>query len=259
MWEQLGRAVLVAAALWLAFAGGHAVLAQAPADAALEGRVLRRTDGTLFIYRDGLRYGIVPAQLSDAQIDTIPDAGLLVERLDNFFTLVGVPNPTSTTPTAAPSAPVASGFPPASVDASSVAPVRAVVAGLVGQTLRTCGLLGVPVDIVVQQADLVEGLDRVLHVLLVANITNVGRQAAQAALPVELRDERSRLFQFTSAGLNPDLTILARQYGINQLTQQDLQPGLSQRQLWTFEVPRDVQALTLVPDPLSRCDGMVVP
>jgi hypothetical protein len=212
-WQQLGRVAVLGGALTLPVIGGQAVLAQAPVDPALEGRVLRRTDGALFLYRDGLRYGIVPAQWSDAQIDAIPAA--------------------------------------ASFDTA--------VAGLVGQTLRTCGLLGVPVDIVVQQAEPLQGIDGVLHAVVVANITNVGNLPASVSLPVELRDDHNRYFRLTSAGLNPDLTVLARQYGINMLTQQELEPGLTERQLWTFEVPPDVQSLTLVPDAFSRCDGMVAP
>jgi hypothetical protein len=257
--QGIGRAVLFGSAIGLALLGGGAVLAQSTVDAGAEGRVLRRSDGALYLYWNGLRYGIVPAPMSDAQIDAIPDAGLLVERLDSVFTLVGAPNAARATPLPAASAPAASVVPATNVSATGGASFGAAVAGLVGQTLRTCGLLGVPVDIVVQQADPTQGPDGALHVLVIANVTNVGTQVTQASLPIELRDNRNRLFQISSAGLNPDVTILARQYGINQLTQQELEPGLSQRQLWTFELPPDIQTLTLAPDPFARCDGMVVP
>ncbi|HLH25983.1 MAG TPA: hypothetical protein VK066_25990 [Chloroflexota bacterium] len=258
-WQRLGRLVLLCSAVALPVLGGGAVLAQSTGAAALQGRVLRRSDGALFVYRDGLRYGIVPAELTDAQIDAIPDAGVLVERLDNFFALALGPSPASPTPTPTAPAPTVGVVSPTGASPSTSASFDAAVAGLVGQTLRTCGLLGVPVDVAVQQAEPLQGPDGVPHVVVVANVTNVGDQAAQVSLPVELQDNRGRLFQITSAGFTPDLTVLARQYGINALTQQVLEPGLSLRQLWTFEVPTDVQALTLVPDPMSRCEGVVAP
>src|SRR5438105_11325229 len=134
-WQQLGRLALLGGAIALALLGGGAVLAQSTGDAALQGRVLRRTDGALFIYRDGLRYGIVPAELSDAQVNVIPDGGLLVERVDNFFALALAPNPASATPTVTTLAPAVGFVSPANLSPAPSASFAAAVAGLVGQPL----------------------------------------------------------------------------------------------------------------------------
>jgi hypothetical protein len=72
------------------------VRAQSPADPTLQGRVLMRSDGALFVYKDGVRYAVQAARVPDDQINAMPDGGT-IERLDVMF---GIPvqsaGPTST-------------------------------------------------------------------------------------------------------------------------------------------------------------------
>lgn len=53
-----------------------------PSDArqpAGEGFIVQRSDGTLFLVQQGLRYRVDPVPLTDAEIDAIPDAGVVAE------------------------------------------------------------------------------------------------------------------------------------------------------------------------------------
>ena len=60
------------------------VAAAQQGDSRLEARLLQRSDGTVYVYKDGTRYSIQPADLSDDDIDAIPLSGA-VDRLDQLF------------------------------------------------------------------------------------------------------------------------------------------------------------------------------
>jgi hypothetical protein len=60
-------------ALALAHAGSGLVAAQGVA-LSLQGRLLQRSDGTIYIYREGMKALVHPAELSDEEINAIPDA-----------------------------------------------------------------------------------------------------------------------------------------------------------------------------------------
>jgi hypothetical protein len=246
----------------------HLVLAQAPTDPALQGRLLRRSDGTLYVYLDGVRYPVALAPLSDEQINAIPEGGLVVERLNDLFAL-GAPEATTTpaasgssaslptTPAAsAAAAPATAAAPP---PADSTAPVASALAALVGKTTSLCGFRGEPLSVTVERADLVTGMDGLPRALLVVTITNVGQRTSQVTAPVHLQDDRGRLYDQSSAGLNPDLTTLARQLGIPSPAPQELAPGLTRRDLWAFAVAPDAQQLTIVPDRLAPCGSLPAP
>jgi len=262
-----GSCTLAVLAL-LSVASVHFVLAQAPTDPGLQGRLLRRSDGTLYVYLDGVRYPVAPAPLSDEQINAIPEAGLIVERLSDLFALgapaatttpapTGASTPSPTSPSLAGSAtPTSATAPP---PADSTAPVASALAALVGKTTPLCGFRGEPLSVTVERADLVTGMDGLPRALLVVSVANVGERTAQVTAPVHLRDERGRLYDQSSAGLNPDLTTLARQLGIPSPAPQELAPGLSRRDLWAFAVAPDAQQLTIVPDPLAPCGSLPPP
>ena len=78
--------------------------------------------GALFVYRDGARYAVQPAPLSDEQIDAIPEGGPPVDRVDLIF---APPTPDaaapSTAPAAAPDAPVAPSVAPVAPTAPAAA------------------------------------------------------------------------------------------------------------------------------------------
>ncbi len=211
-----------------------------------------------------MRYPVVPAQLSDDQIDAIPEAGLLVERLSDLFALNATSSPTpaktATAPTAAPTQPAAPAAPGGQPTPSGAAPpVQAALAALVGHAWNLCGFRGEPLTVTVERADLVAGTDGLPHALLVVDIANTGQRTAQVTAPVHLRDDRGRLYDQSSVGLEPDLTTLARQLGIPSPAPQELPPGLVRRDLWSFIVAPDAQQLSLVPDPLSPCASGLPP
>jgi hypothetical protein len=78
-------------------------------DTALQGRLLQRSDGVAFVYKDGAKYAVQSADLSDDEIDAIPNGS--PPTLDALFaaTTPRANAPPSTPPqTSAPPAPVAS-------------------------------------------------------------------------------------------------------------------------------------------------------
>jgi hypothetical protein len=54
-------------------------------DSTLQGRLLVRSDGTLYVYKDGLKYAVQPADIGDDVIDAIPTADAPVAQLDQLF------------------------------------------------------------------------------------------------------------------------------------------------------------------------------
>lgn len=76
-------------------------------DPTLQGRILIRSDGSMYVYKDGLKYPIEPADVGDDVIDAIPMADSSVAQLDQLFAPVAqveadIPPPPLSTPTPAP-------------------------------------------------------------------------------------------------------------------------------------------------------------
>jgi hypothetical protein len=92
----------------LAASGLTLAAAQPATDPALQARILQRSDGSLYVYRDGYRYWLQAAPLNDDEIDAIleADTGAAVERLDEFF-FPPPPLRAPTAPSALPAAPSA--------------------------------------------------------------------------------------------------------------------------------------------------------
>jgi hypothetical protein len=235
----------------MALAGG--ALAQATIDPALQGRLLRKSDGSLFVYKDGVRYPVTPADLSDQQIDAIPQVELAITRVSDLFATATISDPGATL--ASPS----SSAPPALVVAPGTGPLASTLAALVGQTASVCDLLGNPLTVQVERAEQIVGTDQRTHVLLVVNVANVGTSRATGYPPVDLRDSQGRHFERTATGLGQSLSELARQYGLPGAAEQVLPPGISERQIWTFQVPEDLQGVTLAQRPLTRCAAPPTP
>lgn len=61
------------------------VVAQQQIDPAFQGRILQRSNGALYVYKDGLKFRVLPADMTDDQISAIPDGSPLVERVDQLF------------------------------------------------------------------------------------------------------------------------------------------------------------------------------
>jgi hypothetical protein len=60
------------------------VAAAEAGDPSLQGRVFQRTDGSIYVYKDGSRFAIELAPLSGDDIDAIPLSGP-VDRVDSLF------------------------------------------------------------------------------------------------------------------------------------------------------------------------------
>ena len=242
--SRLGATML---GLTLLALGGGLTLAQgqAPTDPELQGRLLRRGDGAVYVYKDGLRYPVVPLDLSDGQLDAIPEAGLVVVRVPDLYGATGSPAVATTSGSATAA--------PAGMNrlAPTGAPLDTALQNLIGQEAGFCDVLRNPVTIRVDRAEQVAGTNGRPRVVLVASVTNVGGTPAIAMPSVYLRDGEGRRFSITSVGL--DLSALSRQYGLPYPQSPDLQPGMTQQQIWGFELPSDVTSLTLDQNPLTRC------
>ena len=84
------------------------------ADSILQGRILLRSDGSLYVYKDGLKYPIEPADADDDTIDAIPMADNSVSQLDLLFAPVVQPQP-QLEPTLPPPTPLPAYGPPVPV------------------------------------------------------------------------------------------------------------------------------------------------
>jgi hypothetical protein len=228
-------------------------LAQTTLDPTLQGRLLRKSDGTLYVYKDGARYPVVPADLTDQQIDAIPQMGIQVVRLSDLFAVSGGSD------SAGMGASTGSSTPLPQVVATGTGPLVGALAGLVGQTASVCDLLGNPLNVQVERAEQLLGTDQRTHVLLIVSAANVGTSRATGYPPVVLRDSQGRTFERTATGLGVSLSELARQYGLPGAAEQVLPPGVTERQIWTFQVPDDIEGVTLAQDSRTRCAAAGTP
>jgi hypothetical protein len=76
---------LMAAATVLLLLGTSSVRAQPAIDPDLQGRVLQRSDGALFIYKDGFKFPIAVADIGDDAINAVPDADTPIAQLDQLY------------------------------------------------------------------------------------------------------------------------------------------------------------------------------
>src|SRR5215831_6228668 len=75
---------------WFAVAGAVLIVAHggsvsAQVDQDLQGRLMQRSDGALFIYKDGLKYPVQLADVDDDVINSIPEADPPIVHLDQLF------------------------------------------------------------------------------------------------------------------------------------------------------------------------------
>jgi hypothetical protein len=109
LWPRIGShciGAVVGLALVVVRAGG---VSGQEVDPTLQGRILLSSDGTLYIYKDGVKYLVQPADLGDGVIDAIPESDTPVAQLDQLFGAVGQDVPTLAPPS--PAAPVAAPLP----------------------------------------------------------------------------------------------------------------------------------------------------
>lgn len=65
--------------------------AQADVDPTLQARILQRSDGALFVYKNGFKFPVQVADADDDTIDAVPDGDTSVAQLDQLF--ASPPNP----------------------------------------------------------------------------------------------------------------------------------------------------------------------
>lgn len=76
-------------------------------DPGLQGRLLQRSDGTLYVYKEGWKYRVELAEADDTVIDSIPEAETAVAQLDQLFVVLPPPLPPPPEPPPAPPPPPA--------------------------------------------------------------------------------------------------------------------------------------------------------
>ncbi len=84
LWRMHGRicrTVLVGMLVLLSTASARAQ----EADDGLQGRLLQRSDGALFIYKDGFKYPVAVADIGDDAINALPDGDAQVAGLPDLF------------------------------------------------------------------------------------------------------------------------------------------------------------------------------
>jgi len=100
----------------------------------LQGRLLQRSDGALFVFKDGFKFPVQAAEVDDEFINSVPDADTSITQLDQLFV---APQPAPLPPSAEAPTPVVLG-PPAPVSAPG--PYIAVANPTPGDTLAIGGL-----------------------------------------------------------------------------------------------------------------------
>jgi hypothetical protein len=102
MQRQLARRgrLIATVVLLSAFLGSTWATAQ-QSDPGLQGRILQRSDGSVYLYKDGLKYPIQLIAMSDEDLDAVPDGGG-ISRLDEFFTAPAQPTPAEQPESASP-------------------------------------------------------------------------------------------------------------------------------------------------------------
>jgi hypothetical protein len=79
-----GRSRLVTATLLLVLLSATSARAQDSVDE-LEGRILQRSDGALFLFKDGYKYPLLVTDIGDDAINAIPDADTPITELGQAF------------------------------------------------------------------------------------------------------------------------------------------------------------------------------
>lgn len=76
---------LAAAFVILVLLSSTPVVAQDTGESSLQGKLLQRSDGALFIYKDGIKYPVVVADIGDDAINALPDADSPITEVGSLF------------------------------------------------------------------------------------------------------------------------------------------------------------------------------
>lgn len=223
----------------------------------LEGGFVRGQDGSLWVVGNGVRHGLDVVDDSAGILTAWPE-GERAATLGQLNALLA-PQPAPTLAEAAPE-PIPAPTPASTPDPTPAptSPPSNPAAGLVGQTAgNLCGIISKSrFTATVQRAEWLKTAGGQtasgMWVIVVANVRNDGTVPDDPFRVMNLRDERGRTFSSASLSDFPPYFDLLRQYDARSDVT-DIQPGLSTRSLFIYEIPETVQQLTLVPAETTRC------
>lgn len=212
-----------------------------------DGSFVRAQDGSRWVVSRGRRYAITFLPDGENVIPSLP-IGPSVSTADQLATELGTPAAgVASTEAGSPAGSSAS-----TSDGGTQAPQPVAVdpvQTLVGQTITICKF-SVQFRGTIERAESQSTLMGIstsgIWVVVIVSVTNIGNKSESLSNSVQLRDERGRLFDMansTNSGLY--YTDLARLYGVRS-PYSDVQPGLSTRTIFAFQVAPDVQRLEMV-------------
>lgn len=209
-----------------------------------DGEFVRGQDGSLWVVRDGVRYTIRFTD-DDGSVAEFPDGG----EIGSIYEVVPA-NQVSSAPAPEPTprpAPV-----PTQPPAPPPAPVNPAAALLRQRVSNLCSIISQSrFTAVIERADWSQSVlgaqSSGYFVVVVAAVTNDGQTPDDPFMIAVLVDQRGRRFESLSSTSFPPYFDLTRQFGVRSHVT-DIQPGLTQRILWVYEVPADVTSLRIVSD-----------
>jgi hypothetical protein len=190
-----------------------------------EGAFVRAQDGSVWVVSNGVRIGIAPAADSGNTLAGLRMAG----SASTFAELSDALAALSTPPAPAPANPAET---------------------LVGQRATVCSY-GVPIDIEVARVEWTKTVignsapGNAMWIVAFIDVTNQGTKNESLYGPASARvvDERGREFDWRE--YPPDPVDLARAYGVKGWFE-PFSPGITEQSVAVFQVPENVQRLTLV-------------
>ncbi len=208
-----------------------------------EGAFVLGQDGTGWLVAGGAKYRIAWTFDEQDALALLPEGGE-VRSVSDAAALLGLSPTSAVTPAANPPAP-------------SPSPTPTDDRGLVGQTaVGLCSSLSrTRFTATIEQAQFATQVMGVSSsgywVIVIAAVTNTGAQPDDTFRIAVLVDERGRRFESLSSLDFPPYFDVMRQQGVRSHVD-DIQPGITARVLWVFEVPRDVRRLRLA-SAVDRC------
>jgi hypothetical protein len=124
--------------------------------------------------------------------------------------------------------------------------------GLIGQQFSTCSERRIPLDVVVEDAEVFPHPDGGWAVVAVVRVTNRGSEGTESYVGLHLQDRRGRDYDYKLADRGIDLYSFQQKYDARAIRTY-VQPGLSLRQVWGFVVPTDVMGLRPLPGRFNTC------
>jgi hypothetical protein len=124
--------------------------------------------------------------------------------------------------------------------------------GLIGRQAMGCSGRRVPIELVVEEAEVLDHPEGGLGVVVVVRVTNRGNIGSDLFTALQLQDGRGRVYDYRLADRAIQLYDYQQKYGARSI-RDFIQPGLSARQIWGYVVPSDVWGLRIAPGRNHAC------